>query len=110
MNVPTLLTVSGAALTIGLVVGGVISNLRKGNKEQQSEVIQLQQNEIAAFKSANERYEKDNAALQAKLAALQQAYGDVKKIAQQTPEVKQLVEKVDGMMKILEEHFRHDAK
>lgn len=98
MNVPTLLPIVAGALTLGLIVGGVISNLRKGNKEQQSEVIQLQQNEITAFKSSNERLTQDKAVLLGENNTLKKSNADLKEIAQQTPEIRKLIKVVSRLV------------
>jgi len=98
VNATTLLTIIGSCLAVGTAIGAIISNLRKGNKEQQSEVIQLQQNEIAAFKSSNERLEKDKAALVAENAQLVKSNKDLKDIAQQTPEIKKLIKIVSELV------------
>lgn len=101
MNGTTLLSVITGALVLGGLLGSVISGLRRGNSSQQSEVIQLQQSEVAAFKSANDRLEKDKAALLAENEALKKSNADLKEIAQQTPEIKELIKQIATMNKTL---------
>lgn len=99
MNGTALLSAITGALVLGGLLGGVISGLRKGRNTQQSEVIQLQQSEIAAFKSANERLEKDKAALMAEVETLKRSNTDLKEIAQQTPDIKRLIREIANLNK-----------
>lgn len=93
-------TITGA-IVLGGLLGGLVSSVKRGRGEQQSEVIALQQSEIAAFKSANERLASDKKALETKAETLERSNADLKELAQQTPEIKQLIKEIGKMNKTL---------
>lgn len=99
MNGTTLLTTITLAVGVGGLLGGFVVSLRKGNKGQQSELIALQQSEIAALTGSNQRLEKDKAALLAENDALKRSNTDLKEIAQQTPDIKKLIREIANLNK-----------